>query len=274
VGKVVMRAASEYLTPVTLELGGKSPVIIDDSANLDAAVKKLTWGKFLNVGQTCIAPDYVLIDEKKKDEFISKFKENIRKVFGEDPKSNKDLGRIVNNKHFNRIKSLLDDAVKGGAKIEAGGVFDESQNFISPTLVSNVALDARLMQEEIFGPVLPIVTYKTLEEALALVNGKEKPLALYVFSEKSKIQDLVVNSTSAGGTCINDNLVHITQPNLPFGGVNNSGIGKSMGHYGFKEFSNERAVLKALHRGSISTPLWYPYGGLAKTVVNFMLKYL
>jgi aldehyde dehydrogenase (NAD+) len=273
VGKVVMRAAAEYLTSVTLELGGKSPVIIDETANIDAAVKKMTWGKFLNVGQTCIAPDYVLIHESKKDEFVAKFKTNLDKSFGADPKQSMDLSRIINNKHFKRIKALLADAVKDGAVIEVGGQDDESQNYIAPTLITNVSLESKIMKEEIFGPVLPIMTYKNLDDALKIVNEKEKPLALYVFSGKSKVADYVVDNTSAGGTCINDNLVHITQPNLPFGGVNNSGIGKSMGYYGFKEFSNERAVLKALHSGSIATPLWYPYGKLTKGITELMLKY-
>jgi aldehyde dehydrogenase (NAD+) len=273
VGKVVMRAAAEHLTTVTLELGGKSPAIIDESANIDAAVKKISWGKFVNVGQTCIAPDYALIHESKKDEFIAKFKTNAEKFFTATPKQSADLARIVNNKHFNRLKGLLEDAVLRGAKVEYGGDLDESQNYISPTLLSNVPLDSKIMEEEIFGPLLPLVTFKTMDEALKIVNAKEKPLALYVFSGKSKVSDYVVNNTSAGGTCINDNLVHISQPNLPFGGINNSGIGKSTGYFGFKEFSNERAVLKALHSGSIATPLWFPYGKLARMVTNIMLKY-
>ncbi len=273
VGKVVMRAAAEYLTPVTLELGGKSPAIIDESANLDATVRKMTWGKFLNLGQTCIAPDYVLIHESVKDKFVEKFKANLERSFGADPKRSMDMARIINNKHFNRIKTLLESAVADGAQIAVGGQMDESENYIAPTLLENVSLDSKIMNEEIFGPILPIITFKNLDEALRIVNEKEKPLALYVFSGKSKVADYVVDHTSAGGTCINDNIVHISQPNLPFGGVNNSGIGKSLGHFGFKEFSNERAVLKALHSGSIATPLWFPYGKLANTITNLMLKY-
>ena len=274
VGKVVMRAAAEHLTSVTLELGGKSPVIIDETANIGAAVKKLTWGKLINCGQTCIAPDYVLVHESKKDEFISKLAANIKKVFGDNPQQSKDISHIINNRHFNRIKNLLNDAVSRGAKVELGGQSDESDNYIAPTILSNVALDSKVMEEEIFGPILPVISYKTETEVLNLINGKEKPLALYIFSAKGSKQDFWLNNTSAGGTCINDNLVHISQPNLPFGGVNNSGIGKSFGHFGFKEFSNERAVLKALHSGSVVTPLWQPYGKLAKMVTDFMIKYL
>ncbi len=273
VGKVVMHAAAEHLTTITLELGGKSPAVVDESANIDAAVKKLTWGKFLNVGQTCIAPDYVLIHESKKDEFISKFKSNLEKWFGENPEKSPDLARIVNNKHFNRLKNMLDEAVKDGAVIEAGGATNESQNYFAPTLISNVSLASKVMNEEIFGPILPVIAYQNIDEALQVINEKEKPLALYVFSGKSKAADYVINNTSAGGTCINDNIVHITQSNLPFGGVNNSGIGKSTGYYGFKEFSNERAVLKALHSGSIAMPLWFPYGKLANSITKIMLKF-
>ena len=274
VGKVIMRAAAEYLTPVTLELGGKSPAIIDETANISAAAKKLTWGKWLNVGQTCIAPDYVLIQESKKDEFIAKMKESITKSFGTDPHASPDMARIVNNKNLLRVKGLLDDAVRSGAKIEVGGESVESENYIAPTVLTNVSLDSKIMQEEIFGPVLPVVTYKNLDEAMAIVNGKEKPLSLYVFSSSGKNQKFVLNNSSAGGTCINDNLIHISNPYLPFGGVNNSGIGKSTGHFGFKEFSNERAVVKALHSGSVTTPLWFPYGKIAQTVADFLMKYL
>lgn len=274
VGKVIMKAAAEYLTPVTLELGGKSPAIIDETANISAAAKKLTWGKWLNVGQTCIAPDYVLIHESKKDEFIAKMKEAITNSFGKDPQASPDMARIVNSKNLLRVKGLLDDAVKNGAKIEVGGEMNEAENYLAPTILTNVSHDSRIMHEEIFGPVLPVVTYKNLDEAMAIVGGKEKPLSLYVFSSSSKNQKFVLNNSSAGGTCINDNLVHITNPYLPFGGVNNSGIGKSTGHFGFKEFSNERAVLKALHSGSVSTPLWFPYGKMAQTVTNFLMKYL
>jgi len=273
VGKVVMRAAAEHLTSVTLELGGKSPVIIDETANIDAAVKKITWGKYLNCGQTCIAPDYILVHDSKKDEFVSKLDANLKKVFGDDPEKSADMGRIVNNKHFNRIKGLLDEAVSKGAKIETGGQTNESDNYIAPTVISNVSLDSKVMQEEIFGPVLPVLSFHNTDDALNVINGKEKPLALYIFSGTQKKQDFWLDKTTAGGTCINDNVVHITQPNLPFGGVNNSGIGKSFGLFGFKEFSNERAVLKALHSGSVVTPLWQPYGKLAKFVADLMIKY-
>jgi aldehyde dehydrogenase (NAD+) len=274
VGKVVMRAAAEHLTSITLELGGKSPAIIDETANIGAAAKKLTWGKWLNVGQTCIAPDYVLIHESKQTEFLTKMKEQIAKSFGADPHSSPDMARIVNNKNFLRLKGLLDDALKSGAKVEVGGDCIESENYIAPTIITGLALDSRVMNEEIFGPILPVITFKNIDEALAIVNAKEKPLGLYMFSASSRNQEYMLNNTSAGGTCINDNLVHIINPNLPFGGVNNSGMGKSNGFFGFKEFSNERGVLKALLPTSVATPLWYPYNKFTKLVTDILVKYL
>ncbi len=274
VGKHIMRAAADNLTSVTLELGGKSPVIIDETANVKAAAMKIAWGKFLNEGQICIAPDYVLIHESKHDEFIEKMRERIKQNFGDNPQQSPDLCRIVNNKHFHRIKRILDDAVSQGAKIEAGGQVYEGENYIAPTVLSNVPVGAQVLEEEIFGPLLPLIKYRDINEALAFINAREKPLALYIFSEKRKNQEFILNNTSAGGTVINDNLVHQSQPNLPFGGVNNSGIGKSMGHYGFKEFSNERAVVKQLHSGSTMQMLYPPYKGFHRKLINFMLRWL
>jgi aldehyde dehydrogenase (NAD+) len=273
VGKTVMRAASEYLTSVTLELGGKSPAVVDDTANLAVTVKKLTWGKFLNAGQTCIAPDYILIDEKKKEEFLKLAKARVEEVFGADPQKSADYGHIVNNKHFNRVKGLLEDALSKGAKIVVGGKMDEADNFISPTIISDVPANAKILEEEIFGPIMPVVSYKNIPDALNIINGKEKPLAMYIFSTSNKNQKELLNGTSAGGTCINDNLVHISQPNLPFGGVNNSGIGQSFGYYAFKEFSHQRSVLTAMSMASTATPLWQPYGKLARKLTDIMLKY-
>lgn len=273
VGKIVMKAAAEHLTSVTLELGGKSPAIIDDTANIDAAVKKLVFGKFVNLGQTCIAPDYILIDEKKKEEFVAKFKTQLTTSFGENPQQSSDLARIINERNYQRLCSILEDAINKGAKIEVGGQCSAADRYISPTLLSNVTNDMRIMQEEIFGPLFPLITFKKIDEALQFVNSKEKPLALYVFSEKDKNQDFVISNTTAGGSCINDNIIQFAHPYLPFGGVNNSGIGKSHGKYGFKDFSHERAVFKALHRWSVTTPLWFPYGKLAKNVVELMIKF-
>lgn len=273
VGKIVMKEASKFLTSVTLELGGKSPAVVDETANIEEASHKIAWGKCINVGQTCIAPDYLLVHQSKKDEMINALKKQIDHAFGKDISSNKDLGRIVNNKHFIRLKSLLDDAIQKGAKIEYGGISKEDENYFMPTILSNVSEDSKLMQEEIFGPLLPIIAYNSIDEAVNYINAKEKPLALYIFSNKSKNSNYILEHTSAGGTCINDTLTHIAQPNLPFGGVNNSGIGKSHGFFGFKEFSNERAVLKQhLRKGTLQL-LYPPYTGFVKKMIDITLKY-
>lgn len=271
-GKSVMKRASENLTSVTLELGGKSPTIIDDTANLKATAKNFLWGKFLNSGQTCIAIDYVLIDEKKKDEFVSILKETIKEAFGENPANSPNDCQIVNARHFNRVKKLLDDAVAKGAKVEAGAQTDASRNYLAPTVLTNITPDMLIMEEEIFGPIVPIVTYKNIDEAIRIINSKEKPLALYIYSKSNKNQDYIIRNTSAGATCINETLVHNGHSELPFGGVNNSGIGKSHGHYGFKEFVNERPVLKAWNPPS--NLLLPPYKNFHKTLMNIMLKYL
>ncbi|MCS6819299.1 MAG: aldehyde dehydrogenase family protein [Chitinophagales bacterium] len=274
VGKHIMRAAAEHLTSVTLELGGKSPVIIDETANVKSAAMKIAWGKFLNEGQTCIAPDYILIHESKYEGFLNHMRERIKKNYGEEPEKSPDLCRIVNRKHFNRIKNLLEDAISKGANIEAGGKLNENENYVSPTILTNVPEDALIMQEEIFGPILPVLKYRDIDEAIQFINKREKPLALYIFSEKAKNQKYIIQNTTAGGTVINDNIVHVSQPNLPFGGVNHSGIGKSMGYYGFKEFSNERAVVKQLHSGSTMQLLYPPYKSFHKKVINLMLRWL
>ncbi len=271
-GKSVMKKAAETLTSVTLELGGKSPTIIDDTANLKATAKNFLWGKFLNSGQTCIAIDYVLIDEKKKDEFVSILKETIKNAYGENPESSPNDCRIVNAKHFGRVKNLLDDAISKGAKVEIGAITDESQNYLSPTVLTNITPDMLLMEEEIFGPIVPIITYKKLDEAIRIINLKEKPLALYIFSKSDTNQRYIIERTSAGATCINETMIHNAHSNLPFGGVNNSGIGKSHGFYGFKEFVNERPILKAWNPPS--NLLLPPYKSFQKTLANIMLKYL
>lgn len=271
-GKSVMKKAAETLTSVTLELGGKSPTIIDDTANLKATAKNFLWGKFLNSGQTCIAIDYVLIDEKKKEEFVSILKETIRNAYGDNPESSPNDCRIVNAKHFGRLKKLLDDAISKGAKVEIGATTDEKQNYLSPTVLTNITPDMLLMEEEIFGPIVPIITYKKLDEAIRIINSKEKPLALYIFSKSDKNQTYIIERTSAGATCINETMIHNAHSNLPFGGVNNSGIGKSHGFYGFKEFVNERPILKAWNPPS--NLLLPPYKSFHKTLANIMLKFL
>lgn len=247
VGKIVMAAAAKNLTSVTLELGGKSPAIVDESANAKKSAHKMAWGKCFNMGQTCIAPDYAFVHESKKTAFIDGFKEALQKYYNTDGKGIKDspdLCRLVNDKNFLRVKALIDDAVSKGAKIAIGGEMDAAQRYISPTVLIDVNDDMQIMQEEIFGPVLPVVTYKRKEEVVDAINSRPKPLSMYIDAKKKKNIDYFIYNTSAGGTVVNDYLLGYLNPNLPFGGVNNSGIGKSFGKHGFVEFSNERGVIK------------------------------
>ncbi|MFM6977038.1 MAG: aldehyde dehydrogenase family protein [Sphingobacteriaceae bacterium] len=243
VGKIVMAAAAKHLASVTLELGGKSPVLITESAQLEKAAEKIVWGKFLNAGQTCIAPDYVLLPEHLQEKFIDLLKQKTAKLY--QPKGNLDktvYGKIISQRHFDRLKALTDGAVKQGAKIQMGGDFETADLTISPTVLSGVSLDSELMQEEIFGPVLPIITYRDLEEAVQLINNRPKPLALYIFGSE-KVANQVIKNTSAGGTAVNEVLIHISNPHLPFGGIGTSGTGSCHGFYGFKAFSHERSVM-------------------------------
>ncbi|WP_159021912.1 aldehyde dehydrogenase family protein [Formosa sp. L2A11] len=272
VGKVVMKAAAKHLTSVTLELGGKSPTIIDKSANLKAAATRIAWGKFVNNGQTCIAPDYVLIHEDVKDEFIRVFKVVIESYFGNDASTSNAYARIVNDRHFKRLQNHIENAKTHNAKIELGGDVQELDNFIAPTIISNLPEDASLLQEEIFGPILPIKTYTNMQEAIDYINSKEKPLALYVYSKNKKQTQFVIDNTRAGSTCINTNVLQYSNHYLPFGGSNNSGIGKAHGIFGFQEFSNMRSVLKQHTKGSIEF-LFPPYTNLKQKLVDFTLKW-
>lgn len=245
IGKVVMTAAAKNLTSVTLELGGKSPTLIDKEVDLKKAAQKIAWGKLVNAGQTCIAPDYVLIQQDRLDEFVGLYKQFATEMYFRAPEEiNPDVyGKIISKKHFERLSSLITDAVEKGARINWGGKTDEKTQTIYPAVLTQVPSDTKVMNEEIFGPILPIVPYANLEEAIALVNGKQKPLALYIFSSSDKNIRKIIKSTSAGGTCINDVLVHIANPKLPFGGANHSGMGSSHGFFGFKNFSHERTVV-------------------------------
>lgn len=277
VGKVVMKAAAEHLSSVTLELGGKSPTIIDGSVDVKDAAKRIAFGKFFNNGQTCIAPDYVMIEESVQKEFISHLKNQVELLFGEGRRvdeTSPDYGRIVNARHFHRIQDLLKDAIERGATAEMMGEVNEKTNFISPVILSGVPADSHIMEEEIFGPLLPIVTFKKRDEVLEMINSKPKPLALYVFSNRSDFREYILQNTSAGGACINECVLQFTHPNLPFGGVNNSGIGKSHGFYGFQAFSNEKPVLRQKSGWASPYLLHPPYTARMKRVVDILLKWL
>ena len=244
VGKIVMRAAAQHLASVTLELGGKSPTIVDAHADLDRATAKIGWGKFANAGQTCVAPDHVYVDQGSRDQLLEKLERFIRSSYydADGNLTTRDLSQIVNERHFDRIQQLVDDALARGATIRAGGIFERATRTIHPTILADVTPDMLIMQEEIFGPILPVLTYQDVETVLTHLADGEKPLALYVFSTDPSFVERVINQSSSGGVCVNDVMVHISERRLPFGGVNGSGMGSYHGQFGFRALSHERAV--------------------------------
>ncbi|MFA9216563.1 MAG: aldehyde dehydrogenase family protein [Sphingomonadaceae bacterium] len=248
VGKQVMAAAARHLTSVTLELGGKSPTIVDASANLQLAAETLMWGKFINNGQTCVAPDHVYVHASVRDAFLQACRAVLQQRYGADAAAQQrspDLTRIVNQRHTQRVAGLLDDAVQRGARVLCGGQVDVAQCYVAPTLLDNIPAGASILSEEIFGPLLPLIPYDELDQVLAAINAAPKPLALYIWSRDRAVVRKVLSQTSSGGACVNHCVAHFAHGNLPFGGVNNSGIGSAHGEYGFKAFSHERAVLRA-----------------------------
>ncbi|MCB0487862.1 MAG: aldehyde dehydrogenase family protein [Cyclobacteriaceae bacterium] len=276
VGKIVMRAAANHLTSVTLELGGKSPAIIDRSARLKEAAKRIAFGKFLNNGQTCIAPDYVLIHEDKKDEFIGYLKSEVTTMFGSGEtitEESDSYGRVVNEQHFGRLSEMLEDAIERGAKLEYSGEIRQQSRFFHPVILTGVSLDAKVMTEEIFGPILPVLTFKDQEEVIEMVNSKPKPLALYIFSTSRKFKDSILSQTSSGTVCINDCVTQFTHPYLPFGGVNNSGIGKSHGYHGFVAFSNEKPVLKQKRGFALAYLFHPPFSKRMRTLLEPIIRW-
>jgi aldehyde dehydrogenase (NAD+) len=253
VGSIVMQAAAKHLTPVTLELGGKSPCIVDESANLDIAAKRIVYGKFFNAGQTCVAPDYVLVHDHVHDALINRMVSTIREFYGDDPQQSPDYARIVNERHHARLTGLLNEA-----DVVTGGRSDVSDRYIAPTILKNVTEDDPVMQEEIFGPILPVISVSSIESAIGYVSRRAKPLALYLFARDEDVQDRVLAGTSAGGTTLNHIWVHLGVHQLPFGGVGESGMGAYHGRRSFETFSHRRAVLK---KGSLPDPpiLFPPY---------------
>ena len=261
VGKLVMRAASEHLTSVTLELGGKSPVVIDPTAHMGDIADRLMWGKYLNNGQTCIAPDYALVPENMVDGLVGQMKEVTKKRLDPEGKGIQHSGnyaRIINERHYQRLVSALDEAVAAGAKVVMGGETDANDLYLSPTVVVDVPEDCALMQEEIFGPILPIKTYREVDEAIDYINTKPKPLALYYFGKQNERFKRLMARTSAGGVITNDVVLHFAHVELPFGGVNQSGLGKAHGEYGFLAFSNEKGTMHQRRRGFTIAQLTYP----------------
>ena len=276
IGRVVMAAAAKHLTSVTLELGGKSPTIVDETADLQKAAETIMWGKFVNAGQTCVAPDYLYVHASVRDAFVAACQAVIKARYGDSAqsqRSNADFTHIINQRHTQRIEGLLKDATSRGARVLSGGEVDTAGNYIAPTLVDNVPMDSTLMQEEIFGPVLPIIPYTDLQQVIASINADQKPLALYIWSSNQSNIDTVLTNTSSGGACVNHCVLHVAHGNLPFGGVNNSGIGSSHGIYGFKAFSHERAVLKGGWLPSIRM-FFPPYTAGRTKLLNFLVSWV
>ena len=241
VGKLVMRAASDRLTPISLELGGKSPVIIDPTANLDVAAKRLVWGKFTNAGQSCTAPDYVYVHEQVYDEFVQKLKVTLKQFYGEDAAQSTDFGRVINARHFDRIASLL---AQDAAKITVGGTLHREELYIEPTILENVSWQDAVMQDELFAPILPLLKYNQLQEAIGAIRKTPKPLAAYLFSEDNQTIDYFLAELQFGGGCINDTMSHVGNVHLPFGGVGHSGVNVYHGKASFETFTHPKSILK------------------------------
>jgi aldehyde dehydrogenase (NAD+) len=274
-GKKVMSAAAKNLSSVTLELGGKSPTIIDPSADLNDAAKKVVWGKFMNCGQTCLAPDYLLVHQSVYSKFLDILDHTVDRLFKDSVEGSKhvtDYARIINDGHFEILRNLLNDALDRGAVLRSGGTLDASDRFIAPTILTNVSMSAHIMKQEIFGPLLTILTYNSLDKVLTIINGLPKPLALYIFCRNKKTTAAILSKTSAGGTCINDTVVNYSHMKLPFGGVGNSGIGSAHGFFGFKAFSHERAVLKH-HKYTPLAWLYPPFTGRVRKLIDLVVKY-
>jgi aldehyde dehydrogenase (NAD+) len=274
VGKMVMSAAARHLTSVTLELGGKSPAIIDRSADLRSAAKRIVWGKFINAGQTCVAPDFVFVPEENVFAFVEEAKREIQDFYGpteEDRERSPDLARVINDAHYLRLKSLINGALIAGAKLEIGGIFNDKERYVAPTLLTNIQHQFFIMKEEIFGPILPIITYKSLNDVYGFLI--EKPLALYVFSKDKEVIEDILTHTNAGGTAINNTVLQLSNPNLPFGGQGASGAGSYHGFFGFKAFSHERAIYTQ-GRLFFLQALYPPYTKVIKKMVRLLLKYL
>lgn len=265
VGRIVMAAAAKHLTPVTLELGGKSPAIVDASANVEVTAKRICWGKFSNAGQTCVAPDYVLAHEQVHDRLLDALARTVRAFYGEDAKTSPDYGRIVNARHHRRLVALL-----GSGKAVVGGDADEADRYIAPTILRDVAPDAPVMQDEIFGPILPVLRVRSIDEAVSFVNRRPKPLALYLFAEDAAVQRDVIARTTSGGASVNHAWLHLANHDLPFGGVGESGMGAYHGRSSYDCFSHHRSVL--VKSTSLDAPVLYPpYGETKRKLLRFLL---
>lgn len=277
VGKIVMAAAAKNLTSVTLELGGKSPAIVDETASIKDAARKLTWGKFTNCGQTCIAPDYILVHESKFTELRDELVRNTSSIYNSSNKGfevSEAYPSIIDDAHVEHLDALLADATEKGALPVLGGKSDAEKHYFEPTILSNIDDRSKLMKEEIFGPILPLKPYSNLDEAIEIINNKPKPLALYLFTRSKKNQRRLIQKTSSGGVNINDSLIQFANNNLPFGGINNSGLGNSHGYHGFQAFSHEKAIMKQRIGFTIFGVFYPPYTGFLKKLIKIVVRYL
>jgi len=264
VGKIIAKVAAENLTPVALELGGKSPCIVDETANVPLAAKRIVWGKFINAGQTCIAPDYIVVHNSIKSYFVSCIKEEITKAYGEDPAISPDFARIINNDNWKRLNNMIESH-----KIIFGGITNEDERYIAPTIIEENNTDSELMKHEIFGPLLPILTYVNYEDIHKIISKYEKPLSLYIFTENRDFSEKIIKEYSFGGGCINDTLIHFSNKRLPFGGVGQSGNGAYHGKYGFDAFSHKKAIVTKANW--LDIPLRYaPYKNKLKTMKRLL----
>lgn len=251
VGKSIMKAAAEQLTPLTLELGGKSPAIVDSTADLSTAARRITWGKFINAGQTCVSPDYVYIHHSQKSKFIDLVDQNIQQFYGENPRHSDDYARIINSQHFDRLQEFLEPD-----KIVIGGNSNSEDLYLEPTVLSDISWRHKIMQEEIFGPILPVLTFEDIDEVISKVNEKPSPLSLYVFTTDSTVEQRVTNEIQFGGGCVNDTMTHLGNLNLPFGGIGQSGFGSYHGKASFDTFSQQKSIMKKANW--LDIPLRYP----------------
>ena len=277
VGKIVMRAAAEHLSGLTLELGGKNPAVVDATADLRDAAEKIVWGKFLNNGQTCVAPDYLLVQESVQPALLTELTAAIQRAYnptGAGIEQSESLARVVNQHHFARLAGLLEDARARGATVAAGGAMDAAQHYIEPTILTNVPAGARVLEEEIFGPLLPVLTFKSLAETTTYINARLKPLAQYVFTTNAENRRYLLENVSAGGAGVNETVLHFAHPELPTGGVGNSGLGKAHGHSGFLAFSNEKGVMRQRVGFTGIKAMYPPYTSRVQKLIGLLVKYL
>jgi len=273
VGQVVMRAAAEHLSSMTLELGGKSPVLVDADADPRLAARRIAWGKFLNAGQTCVAPDHVLAHRSIHRRLVEELSRAVASFYGPSPAERRrspDFARIINARHHARLRGLLEGSA---GRVELGGEWDASDNYFAPTVITGVPLDAPLMREESFGPILPVLEVPDMDAAVAIVNARPKPLALYVFTGRPAAAEAILARTRAGGSCINDTVLQFAHPHLPGGGVSRSGLGKAHGHFGFQAFSNARGILRSGSRFSTIQWMYPPFTSRVRRLINLTLRF-